>query len=141
MAPRKSPYQPLRRASPRRAAGPALEGTAERPYTPPNDMPSSDADPPAELTIEDVRHLATLARLGMTDAELEKFRGELASIIGHCDVLQRVDTDGVEPTNNGADLLNVVAADEPRPPWPPGEVLANAPNRRDDLFRVRAVLE
>ena len=122
-------------------AGLALEGAADRPYTPPSDMTTSDAEPPAALTIEDVRHLATLARLGMTDAELEKFRGELASIIGHCDVLQQVDTEGVEPTNNGADLLNVVAADEPRPSWPLQQVLANAPSRRDDLFRVRAVLE
>jgi aspartyl-tRNA(Asn)/glutamyl-tRNA(Gln) amidotransferase subunit C len=104
-------------------------------------MPTSDPEPAAELTIEDVRHLATLARLGMTDAELEKFRGELASIICHCDVLQRVDTAGVQPTNNGADLLNVVAADQPRPSWPLRQVLANAPAQSDDLFRVRAVLE
>ena len=108
-------------------------------------MPTRDAEPaadqPADLTIEQVRHLATLARLGMTDAQLEKFRGELAGIIGHCDVLQAIDTEGVEPTNNGADLLNVVAADEPRPAWPLERVLANAPNRSDDLFRVRAVLE
>ena len=108
-------------------------------------MPTHDAKPaaeqPADLTIEEVRHLATLARLGMTDAQLEKFRGELAGIIGHCDVLQAIDTEGVEPTNNGADLLNVVAADEPRPAWPLQQVLANAPSRSDDLFRVRAVLE
>jgi len=104
-------------------------------------MSSSDPEQPADLTLDEVRHLATLSRLGMTDAELEKFRGELAGIIGHCNVLQGVDTEGVEPTNNGADLVNVLGRDTSRPSWPVEKVLANVPNRDDQLIRVRAVLE
>ena len=109
-------------------------------------MPASDTEPtaadqPADLSLDEVRHLATLARLGMTDEALEKFRGELAGIIGHCAVLQAVDTEGVQPTNNGADLLNVFADDVSRPSWPVDKVLANAPSRDDTLIRVRAVLE
>ena len=102
---------------------------------------SADSEQPADLSLDEVRHLATLARLGMTDEQLEKFRGELAVIIGHIDVLQAVDTDGVEPTNNGADLLNVMVADKSRPSWPGEKVLSNAPSRDDTLFRVRAVFE
>lgn len=103
--------------------------------------PDSSAEQPADLTLDEVRHLATLSRLGMTDEELEKFRGELAGIIGHCNALQAVDTAGVEPTNNGADLLNVTGADKSRPSWSVEKVMANAPERDDQLFRVRAVLE
>ena len=109
-------------------------------------MPTPDTEEPPDrsfkgLSLDEVRHLATLVRLGMTDDELEKFRGELAGIIGHIDALRAVDTEGVEPTNNGADLLNVLAADDPRPSWPVDKVLANATTREDTLFRVRAVLE
>jgi aspartyl-tRNA(Asn)/glutamyl-tRNA(Gln) amidotransferase subunit C len=106
-------------------------------------MPESthSSDQPAELSLDEVRHLATLARLGMTDAELEKFRGELAGIIGHCNVLASIDTEGVQPTNNGVDLLNVMAEDKSRPSWPVEKVLENASSRDDTLFRVRAVLE
>ena len=109
-------------------------------------MPAPDTLPtpagqPAALSLDEVRHLAHLSRLGMTDEDLEKFRGELAGIIGHCAVLQAVDTEGVEPTNNGAELLNVLAADISRPSWPVEKVLANATSRDDSLIRVRAVLE
>ena len=105
------------------------------------DTPPTPAGQPADLSLDEVRHLAQLSRLGMTDEALEKFRGELAGIIGHCAVLQAVDTKGVEPTNNGADLLNVLAADISRPSWPVEKVLANATSRDDSLIRVRAVLE
>jgi aspartyl-tRNA(Asn)/glutamyl-tRNA(Gln) amidotransferase subunit C len=104
------------------------------------DVPSA-SDSPTELSLEEVRHLAALARLGMTDEMGEKFRGELAGIIGHCAALTQIDTDGVEPTNNGADLVNVLAPDVSRPAWPIDKVLANATTRDDTLIRVRAVLE
>lgn len=97
--------------------------------------------PDSALTVDDVRHIATLARIGMTDQEVEKFRGELSSIIGHCNALALIDTDGVEPTMNGADVTNVMADDVSRPSLTVEEALANAPQRHDDYLRVRAVLE
>lgn len=121
-----------------------MEAARWAPYTSCIDMASDtspDIEQPADLSLDEVRHLATLSRLGMTDAELEKFRGELAGIIGHINDLRAVDTEGVEPTNNGADLLNVMVADKSRPSWPVEKVLANASSRDDTLFRVRAVLE
>ncbi len=112
------------------------DNTAENAADNTADSPPSNT----ELSADDVRHIAALARIGMTDEDVERFRTELSSILGHFDVLARIDTEGVEPTNNGADLLNVMVADESRPSLPSERVLANATTREDDLFRVKAVL-
>ena len=104
-------------------------------------MSDPTADGSVEFAADEVRHLAALARLGMTDAEVEKFREELASILGHCQVLAGIDTAEVEPTANGADLLNVVAEDVSRPSLAVEDVMRNAPDREENYFRVRAVLE
>ncbi len=94
-----------------------------------------------DLTLQEVRHIAILTRIGMTDEDARRFQRDLSSILDHIRVLQEVDTEGVPPTANGADLLNVTDADSPRPSRSRDEVLANAPVREDDFFRVRAVLE
>ncbi len=95
----------------------------------------------AEFSEEQVRHLAALARIGISDGEAAALREELSRILEHIGALQSVDTEGVPPTANGADLINVDAEDAPRPPLPVEAVLANAPQREDDYFRVHAVLE
>ena len=102
--------------------------------------PTPDTPDPV-LTADDVRHIATLVRIGLTDEEVEKFRAELSSIIGHCNDLALIDTEDVEPTMNGADVTNIMAADESTPPLTVEEALANAPSREDDYLRVRAVLD
>ncbi|MCY3922573.1 MAG: Asp-tRNA(Asn)/Glu-tRNA(Gln) amidotransferase subunit GatC [Chloroflexi bacterium] len=94
-----------------------------------------------QFTSEQVRQLASLVRIELTESEVEEFRGELASILSHIDALSEIDTEGVPPTNNGADLLNVQDADVSQPAMPRDEVLANAPQREDDYFRVHAVLD
>ena len=101
------------------------------------------SDPPKQSTFssEQVRRLASLVRIELTPAEVEEFRTELASILSHIDALSEIDTDGVPPTNNGADLLNVQAADASRPALPRDAILANAPQREDAYFRVHAVLD
>lgn len=93
------------------------------------------------LSHDDVRHIGTLARIGMTDADVEKFRRDLSSIIGHFDALARIDTEDVEPTMNGADADNVMADDAPGACLTVEQVLANAPVREDDYLRVRGVLD
>lgn len=95
----------------------------------------------AEFSEAQVRHLAALARIGISDGEATALRDELSRILEHIGALQSVDTEGVPPTANGADLINVDAEDAPRPPLPVEAVLANAPQREDDYFRVHAVLE
>lgn len=105
------------------------------------DSQASADDASEAFTAEQVRHLAMLARIGMTPQEVEGFRAELASILSHIQALAAVDTEGVPPTANGADLLNVQAEDAARPSLPVEAVLANAPQREADYFRVQAVLE
>ncbi len=100
----------------------------------------SDAES-TQFTSDQVRHLASLVRIELTDTEVEEFRSELAGILSHIDALAEIDTEGVPPTNNGADLLNVEADDASRPSMSREEILANAPQREDDYFRVHAVLD
>lgn len=93
-----------------------------------------------KMTIEEVRHVAALARLGMTDAEMELMRDQLSNILESFDVLGQVDTDGVEPTRHSVDVDSVMRDDEVRDSLPREDVLANAPSKEGDFVRVRAVL-
>jgi aspartyl-tRNA(Asn)/glutamyl-tRNA(Gln) amidotransferase subunit C len=94
-----------------------------------------------ELTEAEVRRIALLARLGLSDHEVEKLRGQLSDILEHFEELSRLDTTGVEPTAQSISLENVYREDEPLPSLPVSEVLANAPAQEDKSFRVNAVLE
>lgn len=88
-----------------------------------------------------VIHISKLARVELSDAEVETFSEQLSEIIGHFDALNAVDTDGVEPTAHTLPLRNVMADDTSRPSLPRDEVLALAPSTDDGYLRVRAVLE
>ena len=93
------------------------------------------------ITDDEVRHIARLARIALTDEETERLRGELSSILGHCQALSAIDTSGVAPTAQSLSLVNVERSDEPRASEPVSDVLANSPAREGDYIRVRAVLE
>ena len=101
---------------------------------------SADNDP-SELTTEDVRRLSMLARVGATDEDLERMRGELAGILENFRVLQEVDTEGVEPTGHAIAVENVFRPDEPHPSSPRGDVLQNAPSSQEGYVRVRGVFD
>ena len=94
-----------------------------------------------KLTDEEIRHIALLARLGISDAEVEKFREQLSSILENMDILQQADTTGLAPTSQSVALENIYRSDETAPSLTPDEVLANAPDREDNSFKVNAVLE
>jgi aspartyl-tRNA(Asn)/glutamyl-tRNA(Gln) amidotransferase subunit C len=94
-----------------------------------------------KLSREEVLHIARLARLGMSEDEVDRLSEQLSHILEHFEVLQQVDTAGIPPTAQPNALQNVIKADEARPSLPQDEVLANAPCREGDFFRVRAVLE
>ena len=94
-----------------------------------------------KLEREQVLHIAKLARIELSDAEVETYSEQLSEIIGHFDVLDGVDTAGVEPTAHTLPIRNVFAEDVSRPSLPREEVLALAPNTEDGYLRVRAVLE
>lgn len=93
------------------------------------------------ITTEEVRHIATLARVGMTGDEVERMRDQMSNILEQFDVLARVDTEGVEPTGHSAGLQTVMREDTAEPSADREDVLSNAPRREGDLIRVRAVLE
>jgi aspartyl-tRNA(Asn)/glutamyl-tRNA(Gln) amidotransferase subunit C len=94
-----------------------------------------------KLERDAVLHIAKLARVELTEQEIEKFSEQLSDIIGHFDVLNSVDTQDVEPTAHTLPLRNVMADDESRPSLTREEVLAMAPNTEAGYLRVRAVLE
>jgi len=94
-----------------------------------------------KLSREEVLHISKLARLGLGEKEVEKAREQLSNILENFEVLEQVDTTDVTPTAQSITLTNVVKEDIPADSLPPDKVLANAPHREDDFFRVRAVLE
>jgi len=94
-----------------------------------------------KLSREEVLHIARLARLGLSDEEVERAREQLSHILENFEILESVDTDDVPPTAQSLALQNVLREDEPRDSFPRQEILANAPQEDEDSFRVRAVLE
>lgn len=93
------------------------------------------------ITRDDVVHVARLARLALTDAELETMREQLNAILSHIDALRAVDTAGIEPTSHAVPQFNVMRDDDPRPCLSIEEMLANAPDRAGDFFRVPRIIE
>ena len=93
------------------------------------------------LSREEVLRIARLARVGLTEEEIDRLSEQLSNILESFEVLQQVDTAGVPPMAQPNTLRNVLKADEARPSLPQDEVLANAPCKEGDFFRVRAVLE
>ena len=94
-----------------------------------------------KLSREEVLHIALLARLGLTEAEVNRLSEQLSNILENFEILRQVDTGDVPPTAQSIALQNVMRKDEVAPSLPPEEILANAPRREGDCFRVRAVLE
>ena len=93
------------------------------------------------LTIEEVKHVARLAGLRLSSEELETMRAQLSHILDYIDMLKEVDVGDVPPTAQVTELLNVMRADEVRPSLPREDVLANAPDQQDGMFRVKAIFE
>jgi aspartyl-tRNA(Asn)/glutamyl-tRNA(Gln) amidotransferase subunit C len=85
---------------------------------------------------EQVLHVAKLARMRLSEAEIEKMAGELSGILGHVDRIGELELDDVSPTSHVVDLENVLRPDEPRPSWPRETVLEQAPDPVDGAFRV-----
>lgn len=94
-----------------------------------------------KLSREEVLHIARLARVGMTDEDVARMSDQLSNILENFEILKEVDTDEVPPTAQSIALENVLRKDEIIPSLPPEDVLANAPRREEDFFKVNAVLE
>lgn len=87
-----------------------------------------------------VAHVARLARLDLTDEELDRFTGQLAAVLEHAADVAALDTAGVPPTAHPYPLANVLRDDHPRPGLDREEVLAQAPAAEDNRFRVPRIL-
>ena len=85
---------------------------------------------------DQVLHVARLARLRLTDEELERMPGELSKILEHVEKMDELDLEGVEPTSHVVALENVLRPDEPRPSLPRDVALAPAPEPEDGAFRA-----
>jgi aspartyl-tRNA(Asn)/glutamyl-tRNA(Gln) amidotransferase subunit C len=94
-----------------------------------------------KLTREEVLHIARLARVALTEEEITRMSEQLSNLLEHFDVLQKVDTTDVPPTAQSVNLESVMRGEDIRPSLSPDDVLANAPRREDNFFRVRPVLE
>jgi aspartyl-tRNA(Asn)/glutamyl-tRNA(Gln) amidotransferase subunit C len=88
-----------------------------------------------------VRHIAALARISLSESEIESFTQQLSDILDQFEILQNIDTTNVAPTAHVAGLDNVLRDDEPRDSLESEQSLLNAPRRRGDFFQVRAVLD
>jgi aspartyl-tRNA(Asn)/glutamyl-tRNA(Gln) amidotransferase subunit C len=91
---------------------------------------------PPVIDREQVLHVARLARLALTEEEVETMARELSGILEHVDRISELDLDRVDPTDHVVDLENVLRPDEPRPSWPRERMLEQAPDPAQGAFRV-----
>jgi aspartyl-tRNA(Asn)/glutamyl-tRNA(Gln) amidotransferase subunit C len=82
-----------------------------------------------------------LARLGLSDEEVDTMRAQLVDVLDYIAMLERLDTSAIPPTAQIIAHGNVLREDLARPSWPTDDILSNAPTREDGLFRVPVVLE
>jgi len=95
---------------------------------------------PDILSADDVRYVARLTHLSLTDEEVESLRSQLSTALDFFQTLQQVDTTGVEPTGSPTDVSSVMREDVATPSLTRAETLANAPHTEDDYVRVLPVL-
>jgi aspartyl-tRNA(Asn)/glutamyl-tRNA(Gln) amidotransferase subunit C len=95
---------------------------------------------PTRLTREDVAHVASLARLHLSDEELDLYTGQLAQVLDHAADVASLDLQGVPPTAHAMAVTNVLRTDEPHDCLDRDEVLAQAPSVEDHRFRVPRIL-
>jgi len=95
----------------------------------------------SNLSREEVRHIAKLARLKLTEEEVEKFQQQLSEVLNYMRVLNDVETKDIEPTAQVTGLENVFREDEVSPSLEPQQVLSGAPAREGNLFKTGVVLE
>ena len=88
-----------------------------------------------------MRHVATLARLGLEPGDEEFYAEQLSGILAHIDRLQQVDTDDIPPTAQVVEIVNQLREDEPRPGLTQSTALSNAPATQDGFFRVPSIQE
>lgn len=96
---------------------------------------------PGKIDEAQVRHIATLSRLELSDEEVAAFSGQLSAILEYVEQLDQLDTDSVEPTAHPLPLRNVFRPDEPNEPLGTDRALASAPQRADSFYKTPKVID
>jgi aspartyl-tRNA(Asn)/glutamyl-tRNA(Gln) amidotransferase subunit C len=94
-----------------------------------------------KLSYKQVRHIAWLARLGLSEEEVEKFSLQLSNILENFEILKEVDTTNVPAASHTIPLQNVFRKDDVSESYPQAEILSNAPRQEGNCFKVQAILE
>ncbi|MFE8697087.1 Asp-tRNA(Asn)/Glu-tRNA(Gln) amidotransferase subunit GatC [Cytobacillus sp. FJAT-53684] len=95
----------------------------------------------SRISADQVKHVANLARLAITEEETEKFTNQLDAIISFAEQLNEINTDDVEPTSHVLDMKNVMREDKSEEGLPQSEVLKNAPDHQDGQIKVPSIME
>ena len=93
------------------------------------------------ITRSEVQHVSRLARLALSEEELDAMTGEIDAILGYVDQLSALDTDGIVPTAHAVPMENAFRSDDVKPGFTPEQALCNAPDATGSAFRVRRVIE
>jgi len=94
-----------------------------------------------KLSYEQVKHIAWLGRLGLSEAEIEKLSLQLSDILENFEILKQIDTTDVPPATHSIPLQNVLREDEVAKSYSQSEILTNAPRQEESCFRVQTILE
>jgi aspartyl-tRNA(Asn)/glutamyl-tRNA(Gln) amidotransferase subunit C len=94
-----------------------------------------------KLSHQEVLHIANLAKVGVTEDDLEVFSQQLSNILENFSVLQKINTDGITPTAQSIVLQNVIKCDDIKTSMSADDVLANAPQKESEFFKIKIVLE
>lgn len=92
------------------------------------------------LSVEEVKKIALLARIELRDGEVEKFQKDLSSVLDYVEALKQVNTGGLEIVSTVTGLENVQREDLAQPIDNQAEILANAPERKDNYYKVKSIL-
>lgn len=95
----------------------------------------------SRISIEQVKHVANLARLSVSEEEAELFRKQLEAMITFAEQLNELDTENIEPTSHVLKMHNVLREDKAEAGLPQEEVLRNAPEHQDGYFKVPSIIE
>jgi aspartyl-tRNA(Asn)/glutamyl-tRNA(Gln) amidotransferase subunit C len=95
----------------------------------------------SRISTDQVKHVANLARLAITEEEASRFTQQLDKIITYAEQLNEVDTENVEPTSHVLEIKNVMREDVAKPGLPNEEVLKNAPDHQDGQIKVPPIIE
>ena len=97
--------------------------------------------PHMNLSIDEVRHIARLARLALSEEEVQRYSQQLSDILVYADRLRQVDTSDIPPTASVLPVRNVLREDVSHPGLSPADLLRNAPESIEEQFRVPPILE